>query len=496
MVCFQISLTADDRRVDHFTETCSTPNAVGESVAIVIQLTDQANGGQPRRSRSDVDVHDALRGVRTSGTRARKPVAQSLRITQRLHFQELSVTQRQTFVGQLLGEFLRIFPIGLQSQVGKCTDRRCVGQNQLQNERLLQLLPPVIEVDSLDNHSMRAGNRAEKVRELFTVLARQFANRKLTAAATVRPNGRRVLVQVNPEAPVVSQRDLQRNPGRRVAVCNQHSPRRQHNSCRRSLGFTLVEVLVVIAIIGILVAISLPAINAAREAARRSSCGNNLKELATAISIHEENHKAFPTGGWGANWIGDPDAGFGPTQPGGWIYNVLPYIEEKALRDVGKSLTSTAKRAAMVELLQTPVPIFNCPSRRLPRTYPYTGPSPLQNCDPPSKVAKSDYAINVDVSYMKSECIASNIQHKRGFSKTLLLGEKAISQDHYQDGQCAGDTLTMYVGDSSDIRRTASGSPVDDTNSGNGFGGPHSGCNVVMCDGAVRFVASTENIEP
>ena len=80
-----------------------------------------------------------------------------------------------------------------------------------------------------------------------------------------------------------------------------------------SAGFTLVELLVVIAIIGILIAILLPAVQAAREAARRSQCANNLKQMATAALNHESSKKFLPTGGWGHNWIGDPDPGWART---------------------------------------------------------------------------------------------------------------------------------------------------------------------------------------
>jgi prepilin-type N-terminal cleavage/methylation domain-containing protein/prepilin-type processing-associated H-X9-DG protein len=264
----------------------------------------------------------------------------------------------------------------------------------------------------------------------------------------------------------------------------------------RTSGFTLVEVLVVIAIIGILVAISLPALNYAREAAQRTSCASNLTQLSTAISAHEEAQKTFPTGGWGANWVGDPDAGFGPKQPGGWIYNVLPFIEEKTLREIGKGMPAMTKRIAIAQVLQTPIPVFNCPSRRLPRAYPYTGPNPLQNCDPPPQAAKSDYAINSVVSSVKSEVIASDIQHGRGFSKTILVGEKGLAFADYRTGTGAGDTLAMYAGDSDDIRRSVNGTPTDDASGSGGFGGPHSGCNVAMCDGSVRFVVLTEQLQP
>src|SRR5579863_4475370 len=102
------------------------------------------------------------------------------------------------------------------------------------------------------------------------------------------------------------------------------------SSIRR--GFTLVELLVVITIIGILIALLLPAVQAARESARRIQCENNLKQLSLGMLDFESENKRFPSGGWGYCWVGDPDRGLSPpNQPGGWQFQILPYIEQKNL---------------------------------------------------------------------------------------------------------------------------------------------------------------------
>jgi prepilin-type N-terminal cleavage/methylation domain-containing protein/prepilin-type processing-associated H-X9-DG protein len=136
----------------------------------------------------------------------------------------------------------------------------------------------------------------------------------------------------------------------------------------RNTGFTLVELLVVIAIIGVLVALLLPAIQAAREAARRSQCQNNLKQIGLGALNHENTHGFFPSGGWSYDWGPDPDKGFGSDQPAGWIYNLLPYIEQQNLRALGKGIAynSAGRQAALTQLWTTNVPTLRCPSRGAP----------------------------------------------------------------------------------------------------------------------------------
>ena len=296
---------------------------------------------------------------------------------------------------------------------------------------------------------------------------------------------------------------------------------------RRS-GFTLVELLVVIAIIGILVAILLPAVQAAREAARRMQCSSNLKQIGLGVSLHEDSFKEFPSSGWGAAWVGMPDRGHGIEQPGGWIYNILPYVEQEALHDMGANLSGASQLAENAQRLQTPIDMFTCPTRRTVKALPIAGPSehirnPPQS-NPVEKVARACYAINTGshvgtVPIYGPETIAaartyawentnlhngvsylrSNVRHKDivdGTSNTLMAAEKYLYQRHYETGEDGGDNESMYAGYAIDLNRYANRDlpPLKDTTPSEGgltiqFGGPHAVWQAVFCDGSVRGLA-------
>ena len=186
----------------------------------------------------------------------------------------------------------------------------------------------------------------------------------------------------------------------------------------RRNGFTLVELLVVIAIIGILVALLLPAVQAAREAARRTSCVNNLKNLGLAALNHHDIHKHFPVSN-GAAYAGESPAGV--YQSGaGWILNSLPQLEETALYDQfraggafeGQYVQDIASKVAMPligvgstkngiscgALMQTQLKVLQCPSDSTDKRV-RTDQSEWRG-NPPTPVAVTSYKGVLDDTFL------------------------------------------------------------------------------------------------
>jgi prepilin-type processing-associated H-X9-DG protein len=295
--------------------------------------------------------------------------------------------------------------------------------------------------------------------------------------------------------------------------------------------------LVVITIIGILIALLLPAVQAAREAARRMQCTNNLKQISLACLTHESVHGFYPTGGWDAYWVGDPDRGFDVKQPGGWVYNILPFVEQQALHDLQIGKSGTDRTNAAIQMVQTALPAMNCPSRRAAIVYPNATALPTRNAGNLTKSAMTDYAVNIGdpsrtdvkvampstlpagdaytswpdmsdmtgISFLRSAIRVADITD--GTTNTYLIGEKYLNPDHYTDGGAGGDDWDMYTGFQNDVARSTyynsttgsawipfqdrSGFDYDDQ-----FGSPHSdGINMSFCDGSVRSISYSIDAE-
>ncbi|NLF10095.1 MAG: DUF1559 domain-containing protein [Pirellulaceae bacterium] len=300
-------------------------------------------------------------------------------------------------------------------------------------------------------------------------------------------------------------------------------------------GFTLVELLVVITIIGILIALLLPAVQAAREAARRVQCTNNLKQIALAMIGHEEQHRFFPSGGWGYLWTGDPDRGTGKDQPGGWTFAILPFLEQQAVYDLGSdsdsNTISAVQRSGAFTRDQTPLSVFNCPTRRAAVIYPRPGNRLYYNSDRTSRAAAIDYAANAGslgaldansctpgpttiaaagsfaypsqdatgMLFPRSQVTMASISD--GTSHTYLAGEKFLSPDNYLNGLDPYDDHGIYEGYSPDTVRCCTHDPANSIamnpmQDAPGlmwypvFGSAHAaGFHMAFCDGSVNSIS-------
>lgn len=294
-------------------------------------------------------------------------------------------------------------------------------------------------------------------------------------------------------------------------------PQTTGESCVRR-GFTLIELMVVVTIVVILLALLLPAVQSAREAVRRASCQNNLRQMGIAMHVHADAFGRFPSGGWGFVWTGDPDRGTDRHQPGGWAFSILPYLEQANLQRLGRGASVAEKRAEAARVAQTPVITLNCPSRRAAALYPYSGSHAVRNADEVAYAVKTDYAANAGsiviggqgpetldegdsvefdwgnsdqatgLLFPRSEITLAMISD--GTSNTYLVGEKRCVINGYD----WGDDQHAYLGHGNDTARytMANLPPIPDgpTPSPRSFGSAHvNGCYFAYGDGSVRFVS-------
>ena len=305
------------------------------------------------------------------------------------------------------------------------------------------------------------------------------------------------------------------------------------NFSERRNGFTIIELLVVIAIIGALVALLFPAIQSAREAARRIQCRNKLKQISVGLLNHELSQGHFPYGGWGHEWVGVPGRGSQERQPGGWAYSTLPYLELNQLHQLGRNPEDDNFGQFISQRLSTPVCLFSCPTRRPCQLWRVNESIPYLSHPKPagfvSAVARSDYAINAGGNHVYSwpgpedflkgddpktdwpdAKSSSGICHLRfgvearqiedGLSNTYLVGEKFLNPAHYADGESRGDNETLFSGYASDLHRFTrlDLQPLLDTPAKQKLGSPGflrfgsahpAGYQMAMCDGSVRLLS-------
>jgi prepilin-type N-terminal cleavage/methylation domain-containing protein/prepilin-type processing-associated H-X9-DG protein len=300
-------------------------------------------------------------------------------------------------------------------------------------------------------------------------------------------------------------------------------------------AFTLVELLVVIAIICILVALLLPAIQAARESARRKQCMNHLKQIGLASQLLLDTYKTFPSAGIGPhpNIKLRGNAVVGPSeQEIGWGFQILPFLEEQAIFNIRPPVPGATEMTVdeVGQYIGTKlISFYFCPSRRAPTTksgagggyylmdYASSVPShvKLDGPDPPKFIYGEYWCFtdphdrNLDGSI---KCTALGIivraprygtatkpsQVVDGLSKTMMYGEKWLLSTHYaaEPGEVDDwDDRGWTDGYDWDIVRSTAAPPRPDDPKQDGtdpyaMGGAHpSGLNVCFGDGSIHFIS-------
>jgi len=268
---------------------------------------------------------------------------------------------------------------------------------------------------------------------------------------------------------------------------------------RARAGFTLVELLVVIAIIGILVALLLPAVQAAREASRRSSCQNNLKQIALGAHMFHDTKKFLPNGGNNTEQVLDWS----------WAFQVLPNIEQGNVFNAmmtaaqnsaapGVGMMNTSKQASLAPQTMVGIPTFMCPSRS--RSPIWAAAQAGNNVGGQSGVwgPFTDYKItNRSFSGTNNPLTATKVTlerlvNNRGSSNTMYVGEGYLDTNLYGWNQSNNWEECIYSGgyggtqrDSNVVMRDCNGN-ISGCGQDDKWGSPHAVCQFALCDGSVK----------
>jgi prepilin-type N-terminal cleavage/methylation domain-containing protein len=281
----------------------------------------------------------------------------------------------------------------------------------------------------------------------------------------------------------------------------------------RRIGFTLVELLVAIAIIGILIAVLLPAVNSAREAARLTQCRNHLRQISLAGNNFHNFRGTFPGHGGEEeplavlviDFPGRPQE----NQDGTWMVQMLAFMEDAQLSgQLARFASSERIPDEYQRAFQTPVSTFYCPSRRDAIAYPLHRSFKQRFGE---MGARTDYAMNGGAPYEAHGRFLSVDKHgvwvfghrvgdkqiRDGLSKTYFVGEKAMEKQHYETGKDRGDLSPLAgvgSGAANSYVRFAARPPARDRVNNclacHDFGSPHlASWTVALCDGSVQSLS-------
>ena len=279
----------------------------------------------------------------------------------------------------------------------------------------------------------------------------------------------------------------------------------------RPKGFTLIELLVVIAIIAILIGLLLPAVQKVREAAARTKCQNNLKQIGLGLHNYHSAYGKFPAG-WKTNYPAGATAADGYW---GWAVELLPYVEQENLYRRIDPTTRRMRQVFQTDLaaLRTPVPVYMCPSDTV---YPLNNNRKFRQMVSGQEidVAISNYPGNGgnsgDTGLFQANRQLAVLEVIDGTSNTLAVGERAskvvggASPNGLQHaalwvGISEAPNENGLVGQSAARGYTYYRMPDGETGTGavlpeNAFASNHTGgANFVFCDGSVRFIQSSIN---